>query len=78
LAWHPVYGIPHPSACISNDDWGAIATYLASQFKSYKKASYEKSDFTNPFIHPYRIILLQHVGSRSPGSFCWSFQIQHI
>ena len=30
----PVYGIPHPSGRISNDDWGAIATFLKGELSS--------------------------------------------
>lgn len=33
----PVYGIPHPSGCVDNDSWGAIAQYL-------------KDELTNPNI----------------------------
>ena len=29
----PVYGIPHPSGRVSNDDFGAIALYLRSEMQ---------------------------------------------
>ena len=31
----PVLGIPHPSQAISNDDWGAIATWLKGEMQSF-------------------------------------------
>ena len=31
----PVLGIPHPSQAISNDDWGAIATWLKEEMQSF-------------------------------------------
>lgn len=31
----PVLGIPHPSQAISNDDWGAIATWLKAEMQSF-------------------------------------------
>lgn len=30
----PVYGIPHPSGRVSNDDWGLIALYLHNEMES--------------------------------------------
>ena len=30
----PVLGIPHPSQAISNDAWGAIATWLKSEMQA--------------------------------------------
>lgn len=32
----PVLGIPHPSQAISNDDWGAIATWLKEEMQSFR------------------------------------------
>ena len=32
----PVYGIPHPSSSVSNDDLGAIALYLRSELQKMK------------------------------------------
>ena len=29
----PIYGIPHTSGSVSNDDWGAIALYLRSEMQ---------------------------------------------
>lgn len=31
-----VLGIPHPSQAISNDDWGAIATWLKDEMQSFR------------------------------------------
>ena len=32
----PVLGIPHPSQAMSNDDWGAIATWLKKKMQSFR------------------------------------------